>query len=135
MRQREMKMRCPNCGTEFTPAGPLEFNSQHDAWGYDCPVCQYHVPPSALTEQVPSMTLGEFETELRALLARARTGGLSDEELVPVLRDELEFVAELAHPGRRVSAQIIDLGSQFTEITGAALPDRRDALRTRAIGS
>jgi hypothetical protein len=135
MKKRPFTMRCANCGTEFAPSGPLEFRSEHDEWGYVCPVCQYHVSSSAKSESQSTMTVAQVETELRALLAKARAGGLTDRELVAVIRDELEFVAELAHSGRRLSVQIIDLGDQYTEVTGTALPDRRELLQTRVIGS
>jgi hypothetical protein len=135
MKKRSFTMRCANCGTEFAPSGPLEFRSEHEEWGYDCPVCQYHVPSSAQSESQSAMTVTQVETELRALLAKARAGGLADQELVAMLRDELEFVAELAHNGRRLSVQIIDLGEQYSEVVGEALPDRREALHTRALGS
>ncbi len=59
------------------------------------------------------MDLGAFETSLRAMLAKARTQRYHrSANILAVLRAELEWEAELAHNGRHISVQLIDLGAR-----------------------
>src|SRR6476660_4277114 len=101
MDKLEASVRCGNCGTVWTPDEPLLFGSAQGEWGYTCPVCQYHVTVGESAASSP-MTVADFQARLGTLLAEARAGGLASDELVPILRDELEFEAELAQHGRRI---------------------------------
>lgn len=67
-------------------------------------------------------------------MQQMRMGGLSAEAIVHALRRELEFAAELAHPGRRLYVQLIDLGSQDLETGNQPVPDQRDLLQHRSVG-
>ncbi len=128
-----MNVQCVNCGTviEAIPEG---------AGGVTCPVCQFYndlsVPPAPLT-----ITAEDLETNLGILMAQARTGGLDQDEIVRILRDELEFAAELAHTGRNFCVQLIDLGPSDIQNLPTLTHDRSTAhdrstvLRGRSVGS
>jgi hypothetical protein len=133
MNKLKSSVRCGNCGTVWTPDEPLQFGSSQGEWGYTCPVCQYHVTAGDSAASIP-LTAAEFQARLGALLAEARAGGLAPDELVPILRDELEFEAELAHHGRRILIQIIDLGSVEVEMVAMPEPDRREMIQNRVVG-
>ena len=124
------QIRCPNCGTEWAPQEPLTTSGSDSDWGYTCPVCQYHV---SATPEAPqeALTGAELQARLAELLTLARTSGLSSEEIVNIMRDELEFEAELSTPGRRMLVQIIDLGTIEPEITVVAAVRRQDTVRGR----
>jgi hypothetical protein len=79
------------------------------------------------------MSTDDLETQLRALVMSARAGGLDAEAIVRVLRDELEFAAEMGHAGRRFSVQLIDLGPQEGEILNRPVRDRREILQNRSV--
>jgi hypothetical protein len=118
-------VQCSNCGA--TIEIPL--------LGVDivhCPVCQYTFelrPPV----QASDFTSATLETSLSDLMAQARASGLDRDEIVRVLRDELEFAAELAHAGRNMTVQIIDLGPLDNQVARAPVRDRTTILRGRAV--
>lgn len=116
MDQHMRRARCPNCGTEWVPEGTLVTGGDQGSWGYPCPVCRFHVTfPSVAREHVP-LTAGEVQSRLTTLLTEARQDSVTSQELVALLRDELEFEAELGAPGRRMLVQIIDLGQLEPEM-------------------
>jgi len=63
----------------------------------------------------------------------AHTGGIDAEELVQLLRGELEFAAELTHSGHHFCVQLIDLGVQPGEVLSRPLRDRREMLQTHSV--
>ena len=108
--------RCPNCGTEWAPEGALVTGGEQNSWGYPCPVCLFHVTFPAMGQELVPLSVGELQGRLTALLTEARLSGVMSDEIVAVLRDELEFEAELGAPGRRMLVQIIDLGQLDPEM-------------------
>jgi LSD1 subclass zinc finger protein len=122
----ELSIQCGNCGTTLqVPAA--------GATTVQCPVCRF-VNDVSSAAQPPMFTRESLEHSLGALIEQARAGGLTSDEIVATLRDELEFAADLAHFGRHMCVQIIDLGPQ--EVQGARLPvrDRSSLLRGRSLG-
>ncbi len=111
MDQQLQIQRCPNCGTEWTPQEQLPGDENLDTRDYICPVCQFHLTQHLSSiDESPSLSVDDLQTRLVALLTDARASGVSAEEIVGILRDELSFEAELTAPGRRMLVQIIDLG-------------------------
>jgi LSD1 subclass zinc finger protein len=113
---------CVNCGTMLeAPEG---------AAGVICPVCQFYNDLSV------SATLGltpdALEAQLGDLIARARASGLTLDDIVRVLRDELEFAAELASGGRHLYVQILDLGPLESQGLQRPVRDRGALLRGRS---
>src|SRR5689334_6914570 len=125
-------VRCTNCGTEWA----LEARPNH-LGGFPvskpaCPVCQLPLS-SGETSPLRLVSTDDLETQLRALMTSARASGLDAEAIVHVLRDELEFAAEMGHAGRRFSVQLIDLGPQEGEILNRPVRDRREILQNRSV--
>lgn len=123
--ENDLKLHCLNCGhvwrPDESPAGTTA----------TCPVCQFRVADPVA--DIPPVSADELETRLSTLVEAAFAGGVAPDAIVQVLQDELEFAAELAHSGRRMYVQIIDLGPQErAEITRPA-PDRSTVLRSRAV--
>ncbi len=118
-------IRCVNCGTalEAPPEG---------AAGVICPVCQFMNDLRA--PAVLALTHDSFEAQLGDLISQARASGLRADEIVRVLRDELEFAAELASGGRQLTVQIIDLGPLDADLLRRPVRDRTSMLRGRAVG-
>lgn len=117
---------CVNCGTAL--GFPLE-----GVAGVTCPVCQLFNElraPERLT-----LTPDALEARLGDLIGQARAGGMPPDEIVRVLREELEFAAELASAGRHLCVQIIDLGPLESQGLQRPVRDRGAMLRGRAIGS
>ncbi len=131
MQQR--MIQCPNCGTEFAPA-PFGNGSNGPSTMYECPVCHFHVSAAPQAEKPARLSLDEWETRLSTLAAEALNNGLRLEDLVDVLRSELAFAAEMAHPGRRLSIQIIDLGPEETEIVQRPVHDPKATQQSRSLG-
>lgn len=121
-----VSFHCANCGT------PLELPDT----GFGavvCPVCHF-VNQVRSGSPALALTSDTLETQLGALIDQARTGGLELEEIVRVLRDELEFTAELASHGRNLSVQIMDLGPYEAHSFQRPMRDRSAMLRGRAVG-
>jgi uncharacterized Zn finger protein (UPF0148 family) len=118
-------LRCENCGTALerpvTGSGPIV-----------CPVCQFVNEVGAVAQTMP-LTPDDLEEQLGALIDHARTSGMELEEIVRVLRDELEFTAELASNGRNLSVQIIDLGPLESQGLRRPVRDRSAVLRGRVV--
>lgn len=123
--REQLTVRCLNCGT------PLEAPAE-GATGVECPVCHFTndlgAPPAF------AMSTESFEARLGELIGQARVGGLAADEIVRVLRDELEFAAELASGGRQLTVQIIDLGPLDVEVLRRPARDRTSTLRGRTVG-
>lgn len=122
-------LRCVNCGS---PLG----TPPEDAVSIRCPVCQFDNPVFAAARG-PALTADMLARSVGELVARARNSGVSAEVIVDMLRDELQFAAELAHAGRQLHVQILDLGpaeGQFASAPAAPLRDRTAVLRGRAVG-
>jgi hypothetical protein len=119
-------LRCVNCGSSLgvPPAGATVIR---------CPVCQLDNPLFVAPASSP-LTAELFARGLEALVSRARSSGVSGATIVSVLRDELEFAAELATVGRQLHVQILDLGPAEGQPTAAPVRDRTTVLRGRAMG-
>lgn len=124
----DLKLHCLNCGhvwrPEDSPAGMAAI----------CPVCQFRVADPGAADVSP-VSAGELETRLSTLVEAAFAGGVAPDTIVQVLQGELEFAAELAHTGRRMYVQIIDLGPQESAEFARPARDRSAALRSRAVES
>lgn len=118
--------RCVNCGT------PLELPPEGES-GVRCPVCGlFNDLDAPLPELIP--TPDALVARLDDLIALAQASGLTQEEIIGVLRDELEFAAELASDGRHLHVQIIDLGPLEMQSLERPVRDRARMLRGRAVG-
>lgn len=99
--------------------------------GYRCPVCQLQFTPAG-PEPIGQLASAEdLESRLSSLVSLARASGLSADEIVQALRDELAFTAEMANRGRQVFVQIIDLGPQGGMAADPAAPEGRELLLSR----
>jgi hypothetical protein len=119
-------LTCVNCGTALQP--PVRGST-----GIHCPVCHLLNDVGA-TAQPALLTRDALERGLSDLVAQARAGALSDEEILATLRDELEFAAELANADRYISVQIVDLGPREGQVAQQPVRDRTTVLRSRALG-
>lgn len=119
-------LRCANCGTLLDPFG-------QSSLGVTCPVCQF-LNTFSPSQSQPSLTRELFEAQLGDLVALARASGLAPDTVVQVLRDELEFAAELANHGRDLCVQIVDLGPQVREPARRTGGDNSVLLRGRTAG-
>ncbi len=134
----EYQLNCPNCGTKFNEAANATSSSSvatnREISAIICAVCHYDLTEAATKELTqPPQSSAELENLVHDLLLGARTNGVDPAEIVQVLRDELEFAAELAGTGRRFSVQVIDLGSE--EQSGGiqlALRNNRDLINSRS---
>lgn len=119
-------LRCVNCGSSLgmPPAGATVVR---------CPVCQLDNPLFVAPPSSP-LTAELLARGLEALVTRARASGVSGETIVSVLRDELEFAAELANGGRQLHIQILDLGPAEGRPAGPPIRDRTTVLRGRSVG-
>ena len=119
-------LRCVNCGSSLgvPPVGATVVR---------CPVCQLDNPLFVAPTSSP-LTAELFARGLEALVAQARASGVSGEAIVAVLRDELEFAAELAHAGRQLHVQILDLGPAEGQAATPPIRDRTSVLRGRTVG-
>jgi hypothetical protein len=120
-------IRCANCGTRLAVA-------PRDGSSVICPVCHFANAPDMLSSE-PSMTLEAFEARLGELHRDARASGLLPDDIVHVLRDELEFAAELANRGRDLCVQIVDLGPRRGEPVRRTGGDSSPLLRGRTAGA
>jgi hypothetical protein len=68
----------------------------------------------------------DLETRLRSLLKEAHSKGMTSAQIEKTLRDELEYEVELAHPGRRVLFQVIDLGVKDDETVSMPVKSTRE---------
>ena len=127
--QREM-MRCGNCGTEWRPRDPLEYNKDKEAFTYTCPVCQFQVTTDSITRR-RQLSLNDLETQLGKLLTNARSSGIPGGQIVEVLKRELEFTAELAYGGRRILVHLIDIGPPEIEGHVTTVGERFEILHGR----
>lgn len=130
--QKNVKFPCSGCGCEFTPSEPLEYRAETHEWVARCPVCGSDASPHASSDREPTMDLGTFETSLRAIVAKARMQGITDQQIFSALRAELEWEAELAHNGRHISVQLIDLGTRH--VATHTLMNPPIPFRARAVG-
>jgi hypothetical protein len=129
---QQRSVRCTNCGTEWTPA-PRVLDQGGASTGADaCPVC--HLPLSTSdTAPTDAVSVDDLANQLGEFIAEARASGLDADAIVQVLRDELEFAAEMAHTGRRFFVQLIDLGPQESTIVQRPVRDRREMLQSRSV--
>lgn len=98
---------CPNCGTPFQATSATRTGRDE---AYRCPVCQMRFTPSTAGRRHRMASTEDFEASLSSLVELARASGLDTDQILKVLRGELAFAAELAHRGRHLCVQIIDLG-------------------------
>ncbi len=124
----DVRLHCPNCGADFAPPSPHD--SQSEPTGYACPVCQFQVSATDAPTEA-SVSLDDLQAELETLLSHARSSGVPVDDITRMLRDELEFHAELGHGGRRFAVQIIDLGPQSSVAGNAPHIDGRELLHSR----
>ena len=132
--EQHTSLRCVNCGTEWDPhVEQSSGGAITDSGAILCPVCEF---PVAAAESIrEQLSIGAVTTQLSTLMSHALEDGVAPEEIVRVLREELEFAAELAHTGRRVFIQIVDLGQKEGETLAPPLYDRSTVLRSRAVGN
>lgn len=117
---------CANCGAALDlPAS--------GAPGVVCPVCQLFNSLDQAREE-PALTRETLEARLGELLAQARSSGLAPDTIVGLLQDELEFAAELAHRGRDLCVQIVDLGPRAGEPVRRTGQGSAGLLRGRVVG-
>jgi len=119
-------LRCANCGTPLEPPDA-------GAPGVTCPVCQFFNPLRTCSPS-PDLTIATFEMRLSDLVSQARASDLSLDSIVEVLRDELEFAAELASGGRDLYVQIIDLGPRVGQPLRRISRNDSILLRGRSVG-
>lgn len=119
-------LRCINCGS-------LLGTAPEHATAVRCPVCQLENPIFAAAGD-SAITLELLARGVEALVAQARASGVNAESIVGVLRDELQFAAELAHTGRQLHVQILDLGPAEGQFAAPPIRDRTAVLRGRAVG-
>jgi hypothetical protein len=125
-------VRCTNCGMEWTPEARTTDPGLARISAAACPVC--HLLLSAPdSSPMRLLSSSDLETELDALISRARASGLAAETIVNALRGELEFAAEMAHLGHRFCVQLIDLGPPEGLILHRPVRDRREILQTRSV--
>lgn len=122
-----LALRCGNCGT------PLEWPGA-GVPGVICPVCQLFNPLDTIAPS-PRMTIESFEIRLSELVAQARASQITPDDIVVVLRNELEFAAELASSGRDLCVQIIDLGPRIGQPLRRVSRIDSMFLRGRSVGS
>jgi hypothetical protein len=130
-------MHCANCGAEWPveAAAPVEQAvPAEQPTSLTCPICGYRVAsgPSS-PEGRTAITADYLESQLVQLIAGARESGLEPETIVRILRDELEFAAELMHAGRQICVQIVDLGAYEGMAMARPMRDRAAVLRGRSL--
>lgn len=130
-------LSCPNCGTKFNQVANASSRAATNGQTQPmiCKVCHFDLAGTVSKELAQPQSSAELENLVHDLLIGARTRGVNTAEIVQVLREELEFAAELAGTGRRFSVQIIDLGPE--EQSGAMLQtlnNNRDLLNSRSFG-
>jgi phage FluMu protein Com len=124
----QLSLRCANCGTLLEPP------AEGKLFGVTCPVCQFFNRIDASVGE-PALTCEMLEVRLSELISQGRASGIPLDAIVRMLRDELEFTAELAHSGRDLCVQIIDLGPLVGEPIRRANRDESVLLRGRALGN
>ena len=115
MSRQPLSLKCPNCGHEFTVSSDENTDARQS--GYYCPVCQCRIAPPSSVAPGEAQGLADIQAQIDLLLRTARANGVPPSDIVALLRDELEFEAELAQMGRRMVVQIIDLGPRDTTAT------------------
>ena len=128
--EERVVLHCVNCGHEWAEASPGGTPPQT----YACPICQYPVSAGVAPGAGGMATADDLAQRLSALMAEAREAGIDDDLVVQVLSDELEFAAELAHAGRNMCVQVIDLGPLDQLGFDRPVRDRSAVLRGRALG-
>ena len=121
-----LSFNCVNCGTVLE-------QPDNGVGSVVCPVCHF-VNELRVGPEQGEFTHDTLEHQLGALIDQARNSGMELDSIVRVLRDELEFTAELASDGRNLSVQIIDLGPMETQGLQRPLRDRGALLRGRTVG-
>ncbi|HWQ12140.1 MAG TPA: hypothetical protein VNL77_05035 [Roseiflexaceae bacterium] len=130
--ENDLILQCPNCGHTWSQNERPKGGAQQPA-GAVCPVCQFRLALTA-PAAVPALSVDELESQLSTLIDEARASGVASDAIVDILRDELAFALELAHPGRRMYIQIIDLGPQEDDALSFPVRDRSVVLRSRSLG-
>ena len=126
MEKHYLKLFCPNCGSKFEEAESPRVAIGNLGKEYVCPVCEFS-PVFARKGLVPGPTeLVDFEQSIRQLLIKARAGGLANNDIIEVLKNELEFAAETSETGHSFLVQLIDLGSPEKTGNPDPIPERRD---------
>jgi hypothetical protein len=128
--EESVVLHCINCGYEWAQGIP----GGSRARTYACPVCEFPVSLQVASVAGAPLTIDELEQRLSALMAEARDAGVEDETIMQLLSDELEFAAELAHAGRNMCVQVIDLGPIEELAFDRPVRDRSLVLRRRALG-
>jgi hypothetical protein len=123
--EEHVLLSCTNCGHEWSPQGA----------SLECPVCGFPAVADMAMDSAAIRSIADLEAQLSALLISARASGLDADEIVRVLRDELEFAAELAHAGRRLYVQLLDLGPQEGDMRTQPSRNRGATLRGRGVGA
>lgn len=134
MSRQPLSLKCPNCGQEFAVSSePTETAGARQPGDY-CPVCRYLIVPPASVEPAQVQDLAGIQTQIDLLLRTARASGVPSSDIVELLREELQFEAELAQTGRHMVVQIIDLGPRAMTATRPGV-DPYDIPNTRSANS
>ena len=121
-----MKLVCPNCGSKFKSEESTQAAIGKLGKEYVCPVCEFS-PVYTIKGLVPGPTeLIDFEQSIRQILIKARAGGLSNRDIISVLKNELEFAAETGEAGHSFLVQLIDLGSVENQNGPVTIPKSRE---------
>src|SRR5438045_8263068 len=93
----DSNLKCTNCGNIFRPS---QAALEEPLKEFICPVCNSH-EGRVVTEQNLHKTLPPYNLEKRLglMLRKALTEGYLPEEVMAVLKKELEFQAELSQVG------------------------------------
>lgn len=125
---------CDNCGTELTQANRSKIKRtvqgvEEEVEVYTCPVCYYQFSVDDIERKLKITSREEFEGKLRTIIQQANQGGVTLEEIIETLREELEFTAEWANPNCRFTVQIINLGNEdYMTVPTPHVVDYRDKL-------
>lgn len=128
MEKHYLMLFCSNCGSKFEAAKSPRVEIGRLGKEYVCPVCEFS-PVFARNGVAPGLTeLVDFERAIRQMLIKAREGGLTNSEIIEVLKNELEFAAETGESGHSFLVQLIDLGAPEKSNNPALIPESRVTL-------
>ncbi len=122
-----MKLHCTNCGSDFEELDSPNVTKGPLGTEYVCPVCEFYPVWGKHPREVSPFSVADLEKSIRQTLIQARASGLPVNEIVGVLKSELEFAAEMNETGHSFLVQLIDLGSPENTINPAPLPESRNS--------
>ncbi len=123
-----MELSCSNCGFVLESENPGWSVGQSLSPDFICPVCEFQPGKEGATGLEAAGSINGLEKSLTQVLIQARESGLSPQEILAVLKKELEFEAELASPGHTFMVQVIDLGVQENWVEPEPIRESREIL-------